>query len=299
MRIRAYGWALGLAVAGLFLVGCGDDDCVRPHDDMAPAIPQYVYSITADQMIILRWTGSSEPDLAGYKILRSEPNDEYFAVLDVIYVDDYLNSPDELITEWEYVDAPVDNGVYWEYAVLAFDYDGNESEASDIYGRVIDIARPEGFNVRIDSGELLNAFDFSEERKVSGSSIDADIAVVYDMPLDALFVEAANPNYVEIQDFGFTDGLDDLDYAPADGWSGVGWAELIEGHSYVVRRFGESGPNYGKFRVIDMGSRWIRIDWAYQTVPGERQYKRVVTRSTTTLNEEQRRYPKSAAQGSE
>jgi hypothetical protein len=71
----------------------------------------------------------------------------------------------------------------------------------------------------------------------------------------------------DIQDLGWTSSMDDVSWAPADGWSvaptGV---ELIEGHTYVVWTHDSF---FAKFRIADIVSSGgapsaIVIDWAYQ-----------------------------------
>ena len=93
----------------------------------------------------------------------------------------------------------------------------------------------------------------------------------------APFVRAGRPD-VALQDYGdvevgggFVD-LDLLSYAPLDGWSRTGRAELIAGHAYAVR-IGAAPYNYAKFAVTAMDSelRTVTIDWAYQLVPGSRE----------------------------
>jgi hypothetical protein len=73
---------------------------------------------------------------------------------------------------------------------------------------------------------------------------------------------------VLIQDAGFTRSLDNVDFAPIDGWSNNGTVELILGHSYVCRLTAfVDHYRYAKFRVVGLSSSPPRVvlDWAYQT----------------------------------
>ena len=104
------------------------------------------------------------------------------------------------------------------------------------------------------------------------SSFDelADIVVTLDNGI--FFVEAVSHTdaVTDIQDFGYTETLDALDWAPPDGWSTLGWAELIVGHTYAVWTWDD---HYAKFRVTEMGSSSVLIDWAYQIDPGNPELK--------------------------
>ena len=101
---------------------------------------------------------------------------------------------------------------------------------------------------------------------------NADIIFTYDDQLGTLFVEAAHTDD-DVQDFGYTGSLDEVDWAPEVGWSSVGWSELILGHSYIIW----TGDNrYAKIRVIEIGETWLRFDWAHQEDPGNPELKPVV-----------------------
>lgn len=91
----------------------------------------------------------------------------------------------------------------------------------------------------------------------------ADIYVAYEGGIP--FVYAARPDVVQFQDYG-TIPLDLVDYAPNEGYSATGRAELIEGHSYIVKITEDpaSEVNYAKFFVYDVQSAYVEVDWAYQ-----------------------------------
>ena len=55
--------------------------------------------------------------------------------------------------------------------------------------------------------------------------------------------------------------------APYDGWSKVGWVELIAGHSYIIWT---RDNHYAKMRVTKfIRSYGVVFDWAYQVKQGE------------------------------
>jgi hypothetical protein len=85
-----------------------------------------------------------------------------------------------------------------------------------------------------------------------------------------LFLMEAGDDGTDIQDAGFI-ALEDIDWAPDEGYSGTGTAELIVGHSYIVWT---RTNNFAKFQVVDMpatgpdAGEYVVIDWAYQEVTG-------------------------------
>ena len=68
-----------------------------------------------------------------------------------------------------------------------------------------------------------------------------------------------------IQDFGYTESLDEITYAPEYGWSPTGVVEAILGHTYV---FWTWDNHFAKFRVTEIGDDFLTFDWAYQIDPG-------------------------------
>lgn len=272
MRPKCVWTAAAAIAAGLLLWGCGSKDTVyvdRP-DVTAPGVPRGVSSITGDEQVTIVWLGSTEEDIRSYIVYRDENTDS-----DELYDEIARINVNEFQSQWTYVDYNVQNSdpdhsyVYY-YAVSAIDYDDNESELS--YEDVFDTPRPEGFNVFIDATSEPSAFDFSAGVRVPSNSNDADIVVTFDQNLGALFIEAAYED-VDLQDFGFTDSMDDVDWSPLDGWTSVGWSEVIVGHSYIVWT---ADDNYAKLRVFQVDSTTLRFDWAYQADTGNPELKPVV-----------------------
>jgi len=241
------------AIGMLSLTGCEVNEKVVhvEVDYQAPATPRGITTITGDEFVEVLWFESDESDLAGYRVWRSANNVDFNLLAEV--GGDY------------YVDENVINGVTYYYAVSSFDFDGNESDLSP--EDAFDTPRPEGFDLVLydqDHRPGQAGYDFSEYSRVSWSSVYADISVDYDEELGVFFIDVGNPE-TDIQDFGYTDYLDDVDWAPEDGWSEVGWVEAVLGHSYVVWT---ANNHFAKFRVISIGDNSILIDWAYQAVRG-------------------------------
>lgn len=251
-----------LAFWGALFIGCDNcDDCrVVVVDDTPPDAPQGVYSVTGDEAVYIFWYESPEPDLSHYWVWRSDED----------MVDDEGRYYERRwkVFDRKYVDTDVRNGLTYYYAVTAVDRAGNESPELS-YDHVQDTPRPEG------SGEILrdvteapaaSGFDFKNAVVRAWDDRLTDIFLEYDADLDAFFIWAAS-EMTDIQDFGYTESLDELDWAPPDGWSRVGWLEAILEHSYYVWT---EDDHYAKFRIddLDYRERTAEISWAYQTVTG-------------------------------
>jgi hypothetical protein len=239
-----------LLMAPLFIFGCCDDDnvyVVRP-DHTPPSMPKGIYSITADEAVWLYWEPNDEKDLAGYRIYRkTDPNSNKY------YHHATVDDP-------PYVDYEVDNGYTYYYGVTAFDFDGNESDLSDI---AFDTPRPEGPGVMYDRflEPSLSGFDFSGPDILDWEDDSTDVYLEYDDYLETFFLCVAN-NLTDIQDFGYTEDFDVATYAPERGWSNVGWVEVIEGHTYLIWTWND---HYAKLRVNEVvGEVKIYFDWGYQ-----------------------------------
>lgn len=257
MRNRYFWPTLLLLMAGLFLVGCDDE-----VDHTPPGVPRGVASITGDGEVTITWLGSTEPDLSTYIIYREDRDpDDFYEEIGRIDVRDFLS-------EYLFTDDFVQNGETYYYAISAVDFDGNESDLS--YEDVHDTPRPEGHNVFIDPTADEAGFYFAAHARVSRHSANADIVFTFDESLNAFFIEAASSD-VDLQDFGYTGSMNDLDWAPQDGWSGVGWSEVISGHTYVIWT---GDDHYAKLRITDSGESYVRFDWAWQSDPGNPELKR-------------------------
>lgn len=240
----------GLVLAVLLVVSCCS---VYDPDTEPPAMPRGVISITGDECVYLQWYPNSEHDLAGYCVYRSYEPVGYFEHIETVYTP-------------YFVDYYVTNGVTYYYAVSAFDEEGNESELSE--DLVYDTPRPEGtvtlWNFLSDPHHA--GFDFSTESVLHYESSHTDIYYEQDTTYDIHYMNCTDGT--DIQDFGYCDDLDDINYSPEYGWSALGWVELIPGHGYVVWTWDD---HYAKFRVTELGDGWCRLDWAYQVDEGNRE----------------------------
>jgi len=234
------------ALVVLALAGCNVDDPIVVRDTVAPAAPQALYSVTGDGSVTLRWVRNTEPDLAGYRV----------------YVGPAYNGPYTPLnttTATQYTVNGLTNGTTSFFAVSAYDQAGNESDLST--ENVYDTPRPAGTNVVLGptSGEpgTPAGFDFAAHAvRLSGDPATD----VYFTVSGATRLMVAKDTSTDIQDAGFH-VLDDLDWAPSDGWSPTGTVELTVGHAYYVWT---RTSHYAKFRVTALSATQVRFDWAYQ-----------------------------------
>ncbi len=246
--------ALAIGLAFIFS-GCEDEGYIVRPDHTPPSAPKGFYSITGDEVVYLRWEENDESDFREYWVYRCLDGENYYhriATTKIAKFDDYS----------------VTNGVTYHFAVSAVDKNGNESSLSkDVY----DTPRPEDFDWTLYDRfykPSFSGFDFSLPEVLDWEDLDADIYLEYDINVDAFFLCVANKQ-TDIQDFGYTDHLDDVDWSPVEGWSNVGWVEVIKGHSYIVWT---SNNHYAKLRVNEIASDTkISFDWAYQIDAGNQE----------------------------
>ncbi len=271
--------AMILSLAALVFVACdinNNDEPYYPSDHQAPPVPTGLTSTTMDQSVLLTWNAvvldPSFDDLAGYKLYRSNDNSLFSRIATV-----GRNTT-------EYTDTGLINGHTYFYAISSFDNDGNESALSS--ENVFDTPRPEGFDFRIyvfddPIHNQQTGFDLSGQTYVPWNSTLCDFFAEYDTSSGAFFLWLGH-NSSRIQDMGYTNSFDDITYAPSSGWSQFDYAEIVEGHTYVIL----TGDNhYAKIRVTALTSTpslSVIFDWGYQVDPGNRELR--IDPTTGTAN---------------
>lgn len=263
----ARGTALALLALGATIAaGCDDDGPLAVRDLAPPAAPQAVTSVTGDDRVTLDWVKNTEPDLAGYRVYRGTTG-----------YDGPFN-PLGTTTALTWVDDTVNNGATYYYAVSAFDDAGNESELSS--ENTFDTPRPAGTNLVLTPVSLEPGFpagyDFSTG--LLRPSTHAETDIYYEIAGGTRLMVARDLS-TDIQDAGFR-ALDELDWAPDDGWSPTGSVELILGHSYYVWT---RTDNYAKFRVTAITDNQVRFDWAFQLQAGNPELMRTPRRTAETM----------------
>lgn len=251
-------WLVPVVLA-IGLAGCDDDPC-EPIDRDAPAVPRGLISITGDREVELRWFANEEYDLHGYRVYRSDQATGYYDRIAWVTGHEPGSVYEEI-----YVDAPLANGRTYYYAVSAVDYSGNESDLS--WEEVFDTPRPEGYGLRLRNyyeDARHCAYDFSHSLVIHYEDLAADIAYAFDRESQIAWMWGLDdPDtgfWTELQDAGLAH-MDDISWAPQDGWSEQAAVELIVGHVYIVWT---RDNHYAKFRVRAMNPHEVEIDWAYQ-----------------------------------
>jgi hypothetical protein len=233
-------------------IGCEEKVYVFKPDHTPPSVPKGFYSITADEAVWLFWEENDEDDFWEYWVYRRVEGNTYYKRIAITKVA-------------EYVDRKAKNGITYYYAVSAVDEDGNESDLSYV---VYDTPRPEGFDEIIQDYHQFpktSGYDFLNEEVVSYDDEDADIYLDYDDYYGVYFL-CVTDEYTDIQDFGYTDNLDDVNVSPENGWSELGWVEVIVGHSYIIWTWDN---HFAKLRVNGFVRCYgIAFDWAYQVDEG-------------------------------
>ncbi|MCK4537200.1 MAG: hypothetical protein KAV42_00245 [Candidatus Krumholzibacteria bacterium] len=266
-------------LAVLVILSCGDKETivevpVEVPADCPPSPPRDVYAINLAGFVSICWAPNPEEDVQYYDIYRSVHIDSLFKRIG--YVED--NHPDDDPWEYCYDDDTINYGQQFFYSVVAVDYDGYEStDLADGYLTDIVSATPryEGLLTLSDSNTdpSTSGYNFSPCTNIAQPFDDADTDLYFSVNGSARFI--VDSPRVRIQDYGFVDyeayGFDAINYAPAEGWSPSGTAEVIEGHMYFLR-IGEEieEAHYVKLWINDVTSVWTQFLWAYQSAAGNR-----------------------------
>ena len=218
----------GAAWACLALTGCEDD--VIFVEDGPPAVPSGVYTVTGDRSVDVFWSAVRDDDVAGYGVYRSRTGSGAFDRIATLQGAESTG----------YTDFDVANGVTYFYAVDAFDERGHESALS--YEDAFDTPRPSGQNITAwarENDPIRSGIDMSDWRTsgfvTAWNAVDADLFVRRVDGVLYLKGTAIGGFWNDVQDLGYTESMDDVSWAPGDGWSvSPNGVELIAGHTYVV-----------------------------------------------------------------
>lgn len=250
--------ALALSVAALGLIAC--DSSNDPFVPGPPAVPTGVFTITGDQQVDVRWSPVRGNNVQGYGVYRGATIDGAYERLSSVLGEESSS----------YVDHNVTNGETYFYAVDAFNFQNQESALS--YEDAFDTPRPAGAGT-------LSAKEVDPAQAGIDWSAQPNFVRAFDHPDTDIFVQridgvlyakgrAIGGYWNDLQDLGWTASMDDISWAPADGWSiSPNGVELIVGHTYVVWTHDE---HFAKFRVKAIAvdgtqvPTSIQFDWAYQ-----------------------------------
>jgi hypothetical protein len=249
---------LTILAVSLVLSGCDHEFDI---DTQPPPPPQGIKTISLDNAVELQWLESQAEDVKGYRVWVSDRYEGHYTLI-------------ASVSNTNFIDYDAVNGVTYYYAVSAYDYDDNESELS--YDVIYDTPRPEGYGV------VLSNYQFSPN--VSGYDFSQYAVLRFDDDNTDFFFDNMNGRCVldvwddsDIQDMGYTNSLDDISFAPAQGWAPSKTAEAIAGHTYIIWTWND---HYAKVRVIEASISRLVFDWAYQTTESNPELKIVRPAST-------------------
>ena len=287
------------------LVGCeSDEDCISCVDELPPpVVPTGVRSISGNNEVIVEWfdiayapyNDSYNENVVTYYIYsrfyeigdEADPSREFFFIGEVAWNENYDGNSG---IHW-FVDADVENGRQYEYAVAAVNEAGLQSALS--FEFVADAPLPmsplnsNGWftPVRVYDGNgptaSLSGFDFrlagENPNVLSAGVVNPSGGYHIRISVEGGIAYAiANSPAVRIQDFGvFTNGNGDLifegvSWAPADGYSRTGKLEMVAGHVYIVEIIDTvtNELHYAKFGIDAVNSGSVDLIWAYQLIAG-------------------------------
>ena len=248
----------------LALPGCHDDNPVAVVS-APPAVPSGVSTITGDGEVEVLWNPVRGNAVAGYGVYRSSTADGAYTRLATVMGEESAS----------YLDDGVANGATYFYAVDAFNAAGDESALS--YETAFDTPRPAGTGVTVYARQ-----DDAARSGIDWSEWNGSFVRAFDHPMTDLVVQRVNGllfakgteiggYWNDVQGLGWTGTMDDVSWAPDQGWSAnPDGVELIIGHTYVVW----THDNYfAKFRVVSIAEASgtpsaAVIDWAYQVDQG-------------------------------
>jgi len=251
----------------LLMISCGEKERIVEVPvpvDCPPSAPRGVFAINLFDRVRIMWYPNPEDDVEGYDIYRGESlYGDYFYIGTVEDVD-----PDP--SDYYFDDLDVIQGHQFFYAVVAYDRNGNESDLS--YEEVSGTPRPEG---------TVTLYDLDDVPEGSGYDLSSmsSLAQRYDLPTTDFYFDRG-VDYVarlvcaragvDVQDYGFVNDFDAINYAPVEGWSPAGQVEAIPGHIYIFRVLESDGTHYAKLGVTEVTSQSVSFIWAYQIAPGNR-----------------------------
>ena len=261
-----------MLIVALAAAGCNSDDDVLASNPI-PVSPQGVISITGDGVVHVLFNGIYDRDVDYYRVWRSREELDNYTVIGTV---DAVTNPNLDLVLYRFDDNNVANGVSvpYFYAVTSVDFAGQESGLSA--ESVFDTPRTEDEAALFSNDQqngLISGFNLATGLAVYDTSSLADIYV--DRFQGILYLNIGSVD-VDIQDMGYTEPItfdgdvlafDNIGWAPQDGWSELGYVEVIEGHTYVIWT---ADNHFAKLRVYnaDPGAGLIAFNYAYQTDVG-------------------------------
>lgn len=263
-------------ITGLIFIfnGCEKKVYVVEPDTTPPSSPKGVYSVTGDSAVYIYWEPNDEKDFYTYRIYWAPELDG-----DIPEPDDYFEFMASTKNSY-YTDRDVKNGHTYYYIITAVDYSGNESNPSLM---LYDTPRPEG-HLRLHNNAVL-----PNQSGLYFDNKNGPIIVSWNNPLCDLYLDEVSevfylnttvkndiPN--DIQDFGYIQDFDLINVAPTQGWSELGYVEVIKGHTYIIWTWDNHFAKLRATYVDTLYYEYVDFEWAYQTDIGNPELKPVPKR---------------------
>jgi hypothetical protein len=251
----------------LLLISCGEKERiveVPVPTNCPPSAPRGVYAVNLDGYVSICWYPNAEDDIVGYDVYRGQSLYGDYTLIGTV-----LKSATDPY-EYCFDDTQTGNGIQYFYAVVAYDNGGLESDLS--YEEVSGTPRPEGALFLYDrcAQPNLSGYDLSGLTNSPQGYSEPSTDIYYDVCGSSPYIVTLRSG-VEIQDYGYVgDSFDGINYAPAEGWSPSGASEAIAKHCYILRLLESDGVHYGKLYVSEVTTQFVRVWWAFQTDPGNR-----------------------------
>jgi hypothetical protein len=274
-----------LLLAGITVAACDGrhrHEVFDHTDHVPPGAPRDVFSVTGDGYVTLYWSPPRDADIAGYRVLISRDDFDYYRVADVSWAQRFF------VVRGSTLPGPVpfdfQNGTTYWLAVEARDDAGNHSDLSAA-AITSDTPRPAGRDLRLYAAggarHAESGYDFSRSPygyALEATSVFADVYYAWEgRPV----LRAAHPAVVEMQNLGpmlFDDdrasALDEATWVPAAAVT----ARI--GDVIVLKIYEDTRPgndiepfNVAEVRVVEAGGESILLDWAYQIQPNNRELK--------------------------
>jgi len=231
-----------------------EPDCY--YDHTAPGVPRGVHSVTGDESVRLSWEPTPDMDVAGYGVYWNDAAEGYYERIGTT-------------TATTFYVRGLSNGSTYYFAVDAYDECGNSSDLS--YETVYDTPRPAGYGLRTWEMSLYPGeagIDFSRYSYGNAGMIvpwDDNGADLYlERSGEELFLTATAMD-TDVLPWGRVESLDEVDWAPENGWVPGGSMMLAQSHAYLIWTWDN---HFAKVLVTRVGSDSVTLDWAYQTDTG-------------------------------
>ena len=157
-------------------------------DQIPPEIPTGLEVAVGDHEVNITWTANTEADLSGYEIHRSA-----------------AGFPSALLytvgkSDTEYLDLTAENGIIYQYSILAYDLSGNKSSLSvPVEAQPINVppVTPLSLSLNSGDGEVTLSWDQNDEWDIDGYAIYQDVVAGFSAGTGNQVVYVSHPDTIK------------------------------------------------------------------------------------------------------